>query len=229
MGNENEEMVQEQEQQPQAVETVANHVEGVDFDQEAHEVEPAQQDLSNGHDDTVVPSDDVDEKENVRPQSTPIGKAEAPAIAAKVTASTASTVSAISIAVPVLKSIATATIASAAAAAATTTPDPPLVEKAATENTIEPRSLGRKKKYNCIFCPKKFAKKANVFQHWETDHGRTMAKLPTLKRKHAKNDDDDYNDEEIIPSSNGHYVSAHNPLKNTVKRQKKNSAKPYRE
>lgn len=234
MGDESERL--EEQEQPQAVETDANHVEVVDIDQEALVAEPAQQNLSNGdaHDETVKPNNDDDGKENVRPQSTPIGKAEAPAIAPDVTASMASTVSVASIAVPVSKAITTAAITSAAAAAATSMPKVPLVEKAATENTIESSSssVGRKKKYSCIFCNKKFPKKAHVFQHWETDHQRAMAKIsgPAVKRKHTNNDDEDDDDDEIPPVSNGgHYVSAHNPLKHFVKRQKKNAAKSHRE
>ncbi|XP_055306656.1 uncharacterized protein LOC129570948 isoform X2 [Sitodiplosis mosellana] len=238
--HDNEDMEEAQEQ-PEAAENGANEV--IENEQEAHEMEPVQQNLSNGdaHDETVQPNDD-EGKENVRPQSTPIAKADPPAIVPEASSS-ATTVSAASIIVTVPKVIPAVV---ATTAAASVPKSSPLVEK--VENIDEPGTSGitrQKKQYTCIFCPKKFSKKALVFLHWESVHGMKMktidgqpnlaktgksASHKSLKRKYitvvANEDGDDDADTEIAPSSNGHYVTApNNPMQQAVKRYKKTSTK----
>lgn len=222
-GHDNEEMEQEQ---SQVTESNANNVDVVQSinEQEPHETEQigqTEQNVSNGeaHGETFQTNDD-DGKENVRPQSTPIAKTEAPIVQTAAAMSSTTSI---------------ATVPNVDVA-----PKPPMVE---TKTTNEPGIsviVPQKKHYACIFCEKVFSKKSLVFEHWQIDHQKRVKKAVEIdangarKRKRliikadADDDDDevenDENDE--IMSNNGFYVSAHsNPMKQAMKRHKKSGTK----
>lgn len=223
---------QEQEQQqPDEVEEKADEENVVEVQIVIEDEVLNENDLeSNVHEQTA---ENGEGKENVRPQSTPISKAEAPVtVVLQPTISTATTATTASTSAPNLSGN----------SLVVAIPKRVITKKAAlavkNDGQSGDKPAAPKKRHVCKFCKETFSKKTLMNNHYIVDHGkkprkknaeapRKLVRIASQKRKlvEASIDEsgDDYDDDVEISDQN--YIIVQNPMHQAMKRQKKNNTK----